>query len=234
MVNPPFLRLRGYAALVGGKVENSGTITAPLGKIGLGAGEQATLDLAGDGFLQIAVPSDDTGDDDPLIDQSGRLAADGGRVEIKAATARQMARQVINLSGVVEARSVSGRSGKIVLGGGDGGRVRVSGRLDASAAGTADSAIAVRGSRRLGAGAAHEAPRESKRDTAQKGRNWARTRHQARLYALIVERTGRGATMNLESSPEAGLPLQCYPPLGHSVPGALRSASWACESECPA
>ena len=123
----------GYAALIGGKVDNSGQITARLGRIGLGAGEQATLDLSGDAFLQVAVPSD--GDDDgPLITHSGRLSADGGRVEIKAATARQMARQVINLSGVVEARSVSGRSGAIVLGGGSGGRVRVSGRLDASAA----------------------------------------------------------------------------------------------------
>ena len=40
---------------------------------------------------------------------------------------------MINLSGVVEARSVSGVSGAIILGGGEGGRVRVSGRLDASA-----------------------------------------------------------------------------------------------------
>ena len=123
----------GYAALIGGKVDNSGTITASMGKIGLGAGERATLDISGDGFLQVGVPSDDDGDDAPLIRHSGRLSADGGRVEVKAATARQMARQVVNLSGVVEARSVGGRSGAIVLGGGDGGRVRVSGRLDASA-----------------------------------------------------------------------------------------------------
>ena len=46
----------GYAALLGGQVENSGTISVPLGRVGLGAGEQATLDLSGDGFLQVAVP----------------------------------------------------------------------------------------------------------------------------------------------------------------------------------
>ncbi|HRO10391.1 filamentous hemagglutinin N-terminal domain-containing protein [Amaricoccus sp.] len=123
----------GYAALIGGRVDNAGTISAEMGRIGLGAGERATLDVSGDGFLQIAVPSGDTGDDGPLIRHSGRLSADGGRVELKAATARQVARQVINLSGVVEARSVGGRSGAIVLGGGAGGTVRVSGRLDASA-----------------------------------------------------------------------------------------------------
>ena len=110
----------GYAALVGGKVENSGTITALMGRIGLGAGEEATLDLSGDGFLQVTVPSDDApGDDGALITNTGQLVADGGRIELKAATARQMARDVINLSGVAQARSVSGVSGAIVLGGGE-------------------------------------------------------------------------------------------------------------------
>ena len=121
----------GYAALIGGRIDNTGSISAPLGRIGLGAGEMVTLDLAGDGFLQVGIPSD--GDDDALIRQSGRLSADGGRVEIKAATAREAARRAINLSGVVEARSVSGRSGAIVLGGGAGGSVRVSGTLSTRA-----------------------------------------------------------------------------------------------------
>src|SRR5690606_11232988 len=124
----------GYAALIGGRVENAGTISVPMGRVALGAGERATLDLSGDGFLQVAVPSEpEPGDDGALIDNVGRISADGGRVEIRAATARNAARNAINLSGVVEARSVSGRSGAIVLGGGEGGTVHVSGRLDASA-----------------------------------------------------------------------------------------------------
>lgn len=122
----------GYAALIGGAVDNSGTISVPLGRVGLGAGERATLDISGDGFLQVALPSGSPGKK-VLIQHSGRITANGGRVEIKAATAREAARQAINLSGVVEARSVRGRSGAIVLGGGDGGAVNVSGRLDASA-----------------------------------------------------------------------------------------------------
>ncbi|NEU11861.1 filamentous hemagglutinin N-terminal domain-containing protein [Methylobacterium sp. BTF04] len=123
----------GYAALLGGRVENSGTISVPLGRVGLGAGEQATLDLSGDGFLQVAVPSRADGSTAALIQHSGRISAAGGRVIIQAATARDAARNAINLSGIVEARSVSGRSGAIVLGGGEGGTVTVSGRLDASA-----------------------------------------------------------------------------------------------------
>lgn len=122
----------GYAALLGGSVDNSGTISVPLGRVGLGAGEQATLDISGDGFLQVAVPSGSNGEK-ALIQHSGRIRARGGRVEMQAATAREVARQAINLSGVVEARTVGGRSGAIILGGGAGGTVNVSGRLEATA-----------------------------------------------------------------------------------------------------
>ncbi|MCL6282723.1 filamentous hemagglutinin N-terminal domain-containing protein [Ruegeria sp. 2012CJ41-6] len=122
----------GYAALIGGKVKNSGVIRVPLGKVGLGAGEQVTLDFTGDGFLQVAVPSN--GDDtmDALVENSGVIEANGGQVQLLAASARDAARQVVNMSGVIEARSVSGRNGAVVLGG-SGGGVRVSGRIDTSA-----------------------------------------------------------------------------------------------------
>ncbi|MBU3031517.1 filamentous hemagglutinin N-terminal domain-containing protein [Paracoccus marinaquae] len=123
----------GYAALIGGRVNNAGTISAPLGRIGLGAGERVTLDLSGDRFLMVALPSADDGNDSALIENSGRLSADGGRIEMKAATARNAARNAINLSGVAEARSVSMRNGAIVLGGGNGGAVRVSGKVSAAA-----------------------------------------------------------------------------------------------------
>ncbi|WP_170182095.1 MBG domain-containing protein [Phreatobacter stygius] len=120
----------GYAALIGGSVDNAGTISVPLGRVGLGSGERATLDLSGDGFLQVALPTKATGNG-ALVSHSGRISADGGRVEIRAAQARDAVRQAVNLSGVVEARSVSGRQGEIVLGGGD-GAVSVTGRLDVS------------------------------------------------------------------------------------------------------
>ncbi|WP_281993029.1 MBG domain-containing protein [Sulfitobacter geojensis] len=124
----------GYAALIGGKVKNSGTIQAPLGFVGLGSGERITLDLAGDGFLQVAVPtnSDDDGLE-ALIENSGTIQANGGTVQISAATARNAARQAINMSGVVEARTVSGRNGRITLGGGAGGSVKISGKVRTTA-----------------------------------------------------------------------------------------------------
>ncbi|MEX0279060.1 MAG: filamentous hemagglutinin N-terminal domain-containing protein, partial [Ruegeria sp.] len=123
----------GYAALIGGRVSNSGLIRVPLGRVGLGAGEQVTLDVSGDGFLQVAVPSDsDDATMEALISNSGRIEAEGGLVHLKAASARNAARQVINMSGVIEARSVSGSSGAVVLGGG-GGAVHISGVIDTSA-----------------------------------------------------------------------------------------------------
>ncbi len=123
----------GYAALIGGRVENSGLIRVPLGKVGLAAGEQVTLDVSGDGFLQVAVPSDSDDDTmEALVTNSGRIEADGGIVHLQAASARDAARQVVNMSGVIEARTVSGVSGAVVLGGG-GGAVEISGSIDTSA-----------------------------------------------------------------------------------------------------
>ncbi|KRW95700.1 filamentous hemagglutinin N-terminal domain-containing protein, partial [Paracoccus sp. MKU1] len=122
----------GYAALLGGRVANSGTIRVPLGTVGLGAGRRAVLNLSGDNFLSVALPPAEGGEAMALVEQHGRISADGGVIEIEAATAHHAARHAINLSGVTEARTVSGRSGRVVLGGGDGGRVRVAGRVDVS------------------------------------------------------------------------------------------------------
>lgn len=118
----------GFVALLGGSVANSGTISVPLGRVGLGSGERVTLDLYGDGFLQVAVPTGSEAEG-ALIEQSGKISASGGRVELKAATVREAIREAVNMSGVVAARSVFGRDGAIVLGGGPGGKVRVTGRM---------------------------------------------------------------------------------------------------------
>ncbi len=136
----------GYAALLGGTVRNDGLIAAPMGKIGLGAGERVTLDLAGDGFMQVSLPTAEGQEGDgALIENSGTLSADGGTVVMSAATAREAARKAVNMSGVAEARTVSGKSGAIIIGGGDGGNVEVSGKLNASAASGKGGKVAVSG-----------------------------------------------------------------------------------------
>ncbi|OCJ00564.1 filamentous hemagglutinin [Rhizobium sp. AC27/96] len=141
----------GYMALIGGSVANSGVITVPMGKAALGSGEQATLDLSGDGFLQVAVPTK-AGGNQALVSNSGRISARGGTVQLTAAAAKDMARQAVNMSGTIEAKGVSGRSGDIVLSGGD-GEVAVSGRIDAGNAKGAGGKVQVTGRKITLAGA---------------------------------------------------------------------------------
>ncbi|MGA7975426.1 MAG: filamentous hemagglutinin N-terminal domain-containing protein, partial [Pseudolabrys sp.] len=124
----------GFAALLGGQVANDGIITARLGKVALGSGELMTLDLSGDGFLSVAIPTKDLGkikgaDGKSLITNSGKIIADGGVVELKAATAAGLLRDAVNVPGSIQANSVGVHNGRIVLGGGAGGRVRVAGRI---------------------------------------------------------------------------------------------------------
>ncbi len=127
----------GSVALLGGRVSNAGIISVPLGKVGLGSAQQATLDPSGNGFLQVTVPSGATTlDGRPLIDVAGSIKAPGGRVEISAATAQQAVRNAVHISGNLSATSVSGHSGSITLDGGAGGNVAVSGAVT-TAGGTA-------------------------------------------------------------------------------------------------
>ncbi len=123
----------GHVVLLGSSVSNEGLIQAPLGKVALGSAQRATLDFAGDGFLQVALPADATAaDGHALVSNSGQIQADGGSVVLKAVTVREAVREAVNMSGDVRARSVSGRDGAIVLEA-QAGKVHVSGRLDASA-----------------------------------------------------------------------------------------------------
>ena len=120
----------GFAALIGGEVENSGTITVPAGKVGLASGEQVTLDFTGDGFLQVAVPTQGGDSGRALVRQSGVIRARDGVVELRAATARDALREAINMSGVIAARGISqDKGGTVILDGGEGGTTRVSGRI---------------------------------------------------------------------------------------------------------
>ena len=94
----------GTIGLLGGNVRSTGLIAAPAGKVVIGAVARATLDLNGDGFLQVALP------DSAAVTQSGSAAL------VSAQDAYLAARNVVNLEGV-SASSVSGHNGQITLGG---------------------------------------------------------------------------------------------------------------------
>ncbi len=112
----------GLAALVGGDVENAGAIVARRGTVVLSAGSRTAIDFTGDGMVRIAVEGDSG-----RVTNRGSIDADGGRVVLSAGDAARTLNSAINTSGVIRA----GSGGRIEIAGG-GGKVRISGTLDAS------------------------------------------------------------------------------------------------------
>jgi filamentous hemagglutinin family protein len=119
----------GTIALLGGSVSNTGTVSARLGTVALGAGSDITVDFAGDGLTTLKI---DAGAARALIGNTGTLAADGGTVIMSAQTADALAGTVINQQGIVRAQSLAERNGHIVLDGGTNGVVMAGGTLDAT------------------------------------------------------------------------------------------------------
>ena len=121
----------GYVALLGGHVSNEGLIQANLGSIALASGEAITLDVAGDGLLNVVV---DRGAANALVQNGGMLQADGGRVLMTAQGAGELLRTVVNNTGVIQARTIGERNGVIfLLGDMSSGVLNMGGVLDASA-----------------------------------------------------------------------------------------------------
>jgi len=115
----------GLAALVAPHVRNIGTIAARLGQVELASGRGFSLDLYGDGLLSFA-PGDALAetlvdaDGTPikaLVEQTGGIFADGGRVLLAATAARDVVNHSVNVSGIVRAASANDAGGVIRLSG---------------------------------------------------------------------------------------------------------------------
>jgi filamentous hemagglutinin family protein len=120
----------GYAALLGGIVSNESVIAAKLGTVVLAGGSDMTLDFSGDKLLSARV---DKGVVNALAQNKQLISADGGTVIMTAQGVNALLSTVVNNEGTIEARTLSGTKGKMsLLGGKDGGRITVSGKLDAS------------------------------------------------------------------------------------------------------
>ena len=131
----------GMVAMVAPWVRNEGVISARLGQVSLASAETFTLDMYGDGLVQIAVDDEPAA---PLIDETGQpvtslvknagtISAEGGRVFLTTRSAGAFVDRAIDMSGIIEATSLVEQNGEIVLQGGEEGDVRVTGTLDASA-----------------------------------------------------------------------------------------------------
>lgn len=132
----------GFAMLVAPGVSNEGVIVARMGEVGLASGQTMTLDFRGDGLVSYEVSgqvaNEIAGPDgqamDSAVSNAGVIRNPGGTVLLRGDTASNVVSSVVNNSGVIEARSLTQRDGRIVLGGGNTGIVQNTGTLDASAA----------------------------------------------------------------------------------------------------
>ncbi|KFE50559.1 filamentous hemagglutinin N-terminal domain-containing protein [Pseudomonas syringae] len=121
----------GSVALLGANVSNQGVIQAQLGTVALAAGDAFTLDVAGDGLLNVAV---NKGAVDALVQNGGLIQADGGRVLMTAQSANSLLPSSVNNTGVVRAQTLENHNGTIMLMGDmQNGTVNLAGTLDASA-----------------------------------------------------------------------------------------------------
>ncbi len=120
----------GYIALLGANVSNEGVISARLGNVVLAAGSAMTLDVAGDGLLNLTI---DQGAVNTLVKNGGLIQADGGRVLLTAKAAGDLL-SVVNNTGVIRAQTIQNINGDIrLMGDMQSGTVIVGGTLDASA-----------------------------------------------------------------------------------------------------
>ena len=102
----------GFAALLGSKVENSGSISAKLGSVALASGNKITLDFDDSGLLKVGV---DQAALNALVVNSGAVVADGGRIILTAKSANDVLGTVVNNSGVLQAQSIGMHDGQVWL-----------------------------------------------------------------------------------------------------------------------
>jgi large exoprotein involved in heme utilization and adhesion len=119
----------GYVVLAGPQVANAGSIVTSGGTTALAAGNAVDIDPTGSGLLSISVPVAAV---NASLANSGSINADGGMVVLQAAATDAARRTVMQVDGIVRARSIEQRDGQILLSGGSSGVVAVGGTLDAS------------------------------------------------------------------------------------------------------
>src|SRR5436309_11392635 len=113
----------GFVVLAGAGVLNQGTIDARLGTVALASGKTLTIDFGSEGIMQFAVDGALAGqpirpDGRSLASRAsneGPISADGGRVTLSARAVGDVLTNVVNNSGIIEARSLVAHGGVVSL-----------------------------------------------------------------------------------------------------------------------
>jgi|GEM_PF-1486443 len=103
----------GLVGLVAPNVANSGIIQARLGKVQMASADTFTLDMNGDGLINLAV-SDEVAQQ--IVVNTGELDAAGGTVSMTAAAGRALVNSLVVANGKISAPVAEKRNGKIIIG----------------------------------------------------------------------------------------------------------------------
>ena len=132
----------GFVMLVAPSVKNKGFIYAKLGKVVLASGTEYKFDFLGNDLITYSVLSpvkskvlDSEGNQIKTgILNKGIIKADGSTVILTARAAEDVFSSVVNNEGIIEAKSLVLKGGKVILEGGNSGKVENSGIIDVSSA----------------------------------------------------------------------------------------------------
>lgn len=130
----------GLIALMAPAVRHTGIIQARLGKVVLAAGTEFTVGLQGNQMIQFTVEGEVK---DKILDENknivkeaishmGHISAEGGQVILTAKVAKDVVDRAIYVGGVIEAKSLQKRNGRIILAGGESGIVEIKGKQNVS------------------------------------------------------------------------------------------------------
>ena len=102
----------GYVVLSSNEVKNPGTIKAVKGKVHLVGADSYSLNLNGNSIVNLVV---DKGILDSLVENSGTIIADGGEVYLTTNAVNELLKGVVNNTGIIEANSLDGLTGKVTI-----------------------------------------------------------------------------------------------------------------------
>jgi len=123
IINYGNIETNGPVALLASGVENHGVIVSNLGDVHLAAGGGYAVDLSGNGLFSVAVSGDlvakardkDGKELEHAIHNSGQIIAKNGAAIISAKAANNVIDNLLNVDGMVSAKSAHVDGGKIVL-----------------------------------------------------------------------------------------------------------------------
>ncbi|MFM2102913.1 MAG: hypothetical protein RIR05_1899, partial [Bacteroidota bacterium] len=106
----------GAVALIAPQIINNGTITAESGTAALLSGNKVTLSLNGNKLVKYTI---DEGALNSYIENNNAIKVDDGTVILSARALDELSKSVISNSGIIEAKGISTKGGKILLEGDD-------------------------------------------------------------------------------------------------------------------